>query len=197
MGQSIYVFGGRCGLDIGEEALHDLHSFDAAAATWRAVEPATDVRPPRRSYAAAAAAGGKFYVFGGCGEGSTGRLNDLWEFCTEKREWRQLPSSDAIKVGDGGQTALAPELLPRNSAAMPKLLNPKSLQEFVRCSTAAGAAQRPNACLAAPEASPPAPACRAAAAPGLWPPPGRCTSWQASPARRATMCTGRWRRGSQ
>ncbi len=60
------------------------------------------MRPPRRSYAAAASAGGKLYIFGGCGEGCTGRLNDLWEFDPAANRWRQLPSSDAIKVGGVG-----------------------------------------------------------------------------------------------
>ncbi len=29
----------------------------------------------------------------GCGEGCTGRLNDLWEFDPAANRWRQLPSS--------------------------------------------------------------------------------------------------------
>lgn len=76
--------------------------LDTTTATWTAVEPADEARPPKRSYAAAASAGGKLYMFGGCGEGCTGRLNDLWEFCPAANRWRQLPSSDAIKVGRAG-----------------------------------------------------------------------------------------------
>lgn len=72
--------------------------FDTATGTWAAVEPAGEARPPKRSYAAAASAGGKLYIFGGCGEGCTGRLNDLWEYCPAANRWRQLPSSDAIQV---------------------------------------------------------------------------------------------------
>ena len=65
------------------------------------MEPSTAVAPPPRSYAAATAAGGKLYVFGGCGAGTAGRLNDLWEFDPAARAWRQLPSSDAIKARAG------------------------------------------------------------------------------------------------
>ena len=74
VGTDIYVFGGRSGIDIGEGALGDLHRFDTLTSTWSRVEPATDVAPPKRSYHAMAAAGGRLYVFGGCGEGATGRL---------------------------------------------------------------------------------------------------------------------------
>lgn len=47
-------------------------------------------------------AGGKLYVFGGCGTfGHSGRMNDLHMFDPETSIWTQLPSSDDIK-GRGG-----------------------------------------------------------------------------------------------
>ncbi|EFN59120.1 hypothetical protein CHLNCDRAFT_19060 [Chlorella variabilis] len=98
IGAGIYIFGGRSGIDIGEGSLNDLHRFDAESATWVEVRPASEAVPPKRSYHAMAAAQGRLYVFGGCGEGSTGRLNDLWEFDLSTATWRQLPSSDAIKA---------------------------------------------------------------------------------------------------
>lgn len=57
-----------------------------------------DVRPPPRSYAVATSAGGRFFLFGGCGAGNTGRLADLWEYDPAANAWRQLPSSAAIKA---------------------------------------------------------------------------------------------------
>ncbi|PRW58177.1 nitrile-specifier 5-like [Chlorella sorokiniana] len=101
VGTELYIFGGRCGIEIGEAALNDLYKLDTTTATWSIVEPVGETRPPKRSYAAATSAGGKLYVFGGCGEGSSGRLNDLWQFDPATNRWRQLPSSDAIK-GRGG-----------------------------------------------------------------------------------------------
>lgn len=98
VGSDLYIFGGRCGIEIGEAALNDLFKLDTATGTWSAVEPEGEARPPRRSYAAAASARGRLYIFGGCGEGACGRLNDLWEFDPAANRWRQLPSSDAIRV---------------------------------------------------------------------------------------------------
>ncbi|KAL4418744.1 hypothetical protein ABPG77_006417 [Micractinium sp. CCAP 211/92] len=98
VGDHIYVFGGRSGIDIGEGSLKDLHRFDTASRSWSEVQLAAGSPvPPARSYHAMAATGGKLYLFGGCGTGSTGRLNDLWEFDPAASAWRQLPSSDAIK----------------------------------------------------------------------------------------------------
>ena len=52
------------------------------------------------------AAGGKLYVFGGCGPLSrnsltSGRFNDLHSFDPKTSKWTKLPSSDKIK-GRGG-----------------------------------------------------------------------------------------------
>lgn len=102
VGTDIYIFGGRCGIAIGEAALDDLHRFDTTTATWHAVEPAGGVRPPKRSYAAATCARGRFYVFGGCGAEGCGRLNDMWEFDPATAAWRQLPTSGAIRVRGAG-----------------------------------------------------------------------------------------------
>jgi N-acetylneuraminic acid mutarotase len=98
IGSKLYVFGGRSGVDIGEGSLNDLYCLDTEDARWSQVVPASGVVPPKRSYHCMAAAQGKLFLFGGCGEGSTGRLNDLWEFDPATAAWRQLPSSDAIKA---------------------------------------------------------------------------------------------------
>jgi Galactose oxidase, central domain len=79
-----------------------LWCFDTASKTWSVV--AGSGQPPApRSYHAMTAAGESFYVFGGCGEGQTGRLNDLHEFNTVTKTWTQLPSDDAIKVRARGR----------------------------------------------------------------------------------------------
>ncbi|KAL4430939.1 hypothetical protein ABPG75_006195 [Micractinium tetrahymenae] len=112
LGQHIYIFGGRSGIDIGEGSLSDLHRFDTAASAWSEVALAPgSPAPPARSYHAMAAAGGKLYLFGGCGAGSAGRLNDLWEFDPASLAWRQLPSSDAIKGRGGPGFAATPGAL--------------------------------------------------------------------------------------
>lgn len=124
IGAGIYIFGGRSGIDIGEGSLNDLHRFDAESATWVEVRPASEAVPPKRSYHAMAAAQGRLYVFGGCGEGSTGRLNDLWEFDLSTATWRQLPSSDAIKAS-GNRTLVGGVRSKRSLACLAaELLSP-------------------------------------------------------------------------
>jgi hypothetical protein len=82
--------------------------LDTATATWSAAQPATitnsstistPVAPPARSYHAMAAAGGKLYVFGGCG--ASGRLADLWCCDPASGAWRQLPGCGAVGARGG------------------------------------------------------------------------------------------------
>jgi N-acetylneuraminic acid mutarotase len=88
----MYVFGGRNGVDMTAGSMDDLHAFDSATATWQLVAPAPgSAVPPARSYHTMTAAGGKLYVFGGCG--ASGRLNDLWRWvwrCTQRASCMQL-----------------------------------------------------------------------------------------------------------
>eukprot|EP00884_Botryococcus_braunii_P016719 jgi/Botrbrau1/3730/Bobra.0363s0015.1 len=101
LGRIIYIFGGRSGIDMGEGALDDFFSFDTSTRTWARI--VTEAGPPARSYHAMATdtRTGKVYVFGGCGAGSSGRLNDLWEFDPAAATWTRLPSCAEIK-GRGG-----------------------------------------------------------------------------------------------
>ena len=45
VGESIYVFGGRMGIDMDEGALGDLHRFDTAAGTWSLLESESAPEP--------------------------------------------------------------------------------------------------------------------------------------------------------
>ncbi|GLC37373.1 hypothetical protein PLESTB_001594300 [Pleodorina starrii] len=105
VGNTLYVFGGRCGLEMGEGAMNDLYAFDVATSTWSRLE-AQGPLPPKRSYHTMTAVGPKLYVFGGCGE--QGRLNDAHEYDTSTNTWRQLaaPSAEAVP-GRGGSCLVA------------------------------------------------------------------------------------------
>jgi N-acetylneuraminic acid mutarotase len=83
---------------MGEGALDDFFSFDTVTGTWEQIR--TETGPPARSYHAMASSAktGKVYVFGGCGAGSSGRLNDLWEFDPAVGAWTALPTFSDIKV---------------------------------------------------------------------------------------------------
>jgi N-acetylneuraminic acid mutarotase len=77
VGDALYVFGGRKGVD-EKTPMGDLWAFDTRARAWRQLEHADG--PPARSYHAAAALGASLYIFGGCG--TAGRLSDLWRYDT-------------------------------------------------------------------------------------------------------------------
>jgi hypothetical protein len=61
--------------------------------------------PPARSYHAMAAAGGKVYVFGGCG--AAGRLADLWRYDPAAAAWEALPAPPAGVLPRGGAALVA------------------------------------------------------------------------------------------
>ena len=96
IGNNLYVFGGRTGMDMGEGSLSDLYVFDTGTSEWSRAEAGSP--PPARSYHTMTAAGSKIYVFGGCG--ANGRLNDLHEFDPATASW-QLPSADNVNPRGG------------------------------------------------------------------------------------------------
>ena len=109
IGRSLWVFGGREGVDMGEGPLNDLHCFDTTTNQWSgAILPkvsdlsdasTTNIPPPPRSFHKMVSVDHKLYVFGGCGV--VGRLADLHVFDTLESTWTALPLSDKI-AGRGG-----------------------------------------------------------------------------------------------
>lgn len=65
-------------------------SFEAGAQAWTALDPADETAPfpEARSYHAAEATDGKFYIHAGCP--ASGRLGDLWAFDVAARRWEKL-----------------------------------------------------------------------------------------------------------
>lgn len=109
VGDRIYLFGGRTGVDMGEGARGDLFVLDPTSTPpeWAPLEVnASSPTPPSRSYHAATTARGKLYIFGGCG--TNGRLNDLWEFDPSSKTWLELPRCDAVGARGGGVMVAAP-----------------------------------------------------------------------------------------
>lgn len=98
VGTSIYIFGGRHGIAMGEGSVGDMYRLDTTTSFWSPVSMSGDV-PEARSYHQMTSIGSKLYVFGGCVP--SGRLNDLHSFDTDTGIWRKLPSSDVI-LGRGG-----------------------------------------------------------------------------------------------
>jgi len=107
IGDCIYVFGGRAGLQIDELLMNDMHKFDTKTRTWTAVE--TKGEPPsERSFHQMVALKNKLYVFGGCP--AKGRLADLYLFDPQTSQWTKLPQ--ASMEGRGGAAFAAVGVFP-------------------------------------------------------------------------------------
>ncbi|PNH10707.1 Nitrile-specifier protein 5 [Tetrabaena socialis] len=105
VGSTLYAFGGRSGLEMGEGASNDLFSFHIPSATWTRLTP-NGPPPPLRSYHTMTSVGNRLYVFGGCGE--AGRLNDLHVYDTETNTWAALAAPSEAAVPGRGGTCLVP-----------------------------------------------------------------------------------------
>ena len=108
---TIYVFGGRAGIQMEEAAMNDLWKLDcsgeAGSEKWSKVDAdlqAGDAVPEARSFHKMVCLGDSLYVFGGCGA-TSGRLNDMHRFDIEARTWHGLGSSQYLR-GRGGATLL-------------------------------------------------------------------------------------------
>jgi len=102
IGDKVYVFGGRRGINMDEKALNDLHCFDTKTNTWSEVKYNGGSAPSKRSFHRMTSIGSMLYVFGGCDD-HHGRCNDLHCFDTSTCDWTALPISADIK-GRGGPT---------------------------------------------------------------------------------------------
>jgi len=98
---TIYMFGGREGIDMNETALNDLWSFDVTTETWSMVK--TSPAPEARSFHKMVCIGETLYLFGGCG--TSGRLADLHSFDTNTGTWTDLRKS--VLRGRGGANVIA------------------------------------------------------------------------------------------
>lgn len=105
IGEKIYVFGGRCGVEMSESPLNDLFSYDTRDCTWTGpiVPAAGSVVPSERSFHKVIAIEPHIYVFGGCS--SADRCSDLYQYDTLDSSWEALPVSEAI-TGRGGPCLL-------------------------------------------------------------------------------------------
>ena len=106
LGDCVYSFGGRVGVEMKEKPMNDLWKLDcsgeAGTEEWMAVEPDLengDEPPEARSFHKMVTIGSSLYVFGGCG--SSGRLADLHRFDSTTSSWLNLPASTLLQ-GRGG-----------------------------------------------------------------------------------------------
>jgi Galactose oxidase, central domain/Kelch motif len=107
----LYVFGGRAGITMQEQAMNDLWVLDTADFTWSQVivhsndEDAAAALPEARSFHRMICIGSNLYVFGGCGA-KHGRLHDLYKFDILTKTWHCLGASHHLR-GRGGPNLLS------------------------------------------------------------------------------------------
>jgi Galactose oxidase, central domain len=93
----VYIFGGRTGIGMDESPLDDMWMFDTTTEKWTSVSTTGDI-PPARSFHRMICINNNLYLFGGCG--SSGRLNDLYQFNINTKVWSNLGTS--LLRGRGG-----------------------------------------------------------------------------------------------
>lgn len=110
----VYVFGGRAGITMSEQAMSDLWMLDCSgepgSEVWSEIVPDLengDPIPKARSFHRMVCIGHSLYVFGGCGT-TLGRMADLHRFDLSTKTWHSLGKSQLR--GRGG-----PNLLVLNS----------------------------------------------------------------------------------
>jgi len=98
VGDTVYLFGGRSGIDMSETAMNDMWKLqlldgeqgDTPKAIWTEIKQEGTI-PEARSFHKMITIGNNLYLFGGVG--ANGRLNDLWKFDTTNDKWTSLGSS--------------------------------------------------------------------------------------------------------
>jgi Galactose oxidase, central domain/Kelch motif len=107
-GTTQYVFGGRSGIEMQEQAMNDLWVLDTETYEWNYVKAANEsdhAAPEARSFHRMICIGDALYVFGGCGA-THGRLADLHRFDIPTRTWEALGTSPLLR-GRGGPNLVA------------------------------------------------------------------------------------------
>jgi hypothetical protein len=99
---SLYIFGGRAGITMQEQAMQDLWKLNCStpgSEKWSQVQFHGEA-PEARSFHKMVCLGDSLYVFGGCGANS-GRLADMHRFDLTTNTWHNLGASQHLR-GRGG-----------------------------------------------------------------------------------------------
>ncbi|CAF1485120.1 unnamed protein product [Adineta steineri] len=102
----LYIFGGRTLVDMKDSTSDELYAYDVDLKEWEQYRKISDkeVWPEKRSYHSMVSSADQLYVFGGCCENI--RLNNLWQYDTGNKQWRQLASPNSQELVERGGCAL-------------------------------------------------------------------------------------------
>lgn len=89
-----------------DDTLGDLHAFDVNLLEWTEYKKTSEMEkwPEKRSYHSMVSSADQLFVFGGCGE--EGRYNNLWQFDSSSKQWKQLLTPDVDRLVPRGGAAL-------------------------------------------------------------------------------------------
>ena len=82
--KSMIIFGGRH----LQRSLSNIYSLDFTTLTWAKIDPNCNPPPARDSHSAVLYNNSDMIIFGG--NGSTGKLNDLWNFNFNDKKWNKI-----------------------------------------------------------------------------------------------------------
>ena len=103
----LFIFGGRHSVDMKDDTLDDLHSFDVDLGQWTEHKRSSEEEawPEKRSYHSMVSHDDQLFVFGGCGD--VGRYNNLWQFDCSNKKWKKLAAADDEQLPGRGGCGLA------------------------------------------------------------------------------------------
>lgn len=99
--KSMIIFGGRH----LQRSLSNIYALDFTTLTWSKIEPCGNPPPARDSHSAVIYNNSDMIIFGG--NGSTGKLNDLWNFNLNDKKWNRIMAEGySPKPRDGHLSSL-------------------------------------------------------------------------------------------
>ena len=98
---NMIIFGGRH----SQRILSNIYSLDFSSLSWSKIEPFGNSPPARDSHSAIIYNNNDMIIFGG--NGTTGKLNDLWNFNFNDKKWTKISASgNGPSPRDGHLTSL-------------------------------------------------------------------------------------------
>ncbi len=98
--RAMIIFGGRH----SQRSLSNIYSLDFITLTWSKIEPLGNIPPARDSHSAVIYNDSDMIIFGG--NGSTGKLNDLWNFNFNDKKWSRITSEGQIPSPRDGHLSI-------------------------------------------------------------------------------------------
>ena len=97
---NMVIFGGRH----SQRILSNIYSLDFTTLSWSKIEPSGNSPPARDSHSAIIYNDSDMIIFGG--NGTSGKLNDMWNFNFNEKKWTKIGLVNSPTARDGHLTSL-------------------------------------------------------------------------------------------